>query len=110
MNKSIITNQCVLILLMTFLSIPLWAQEMSGSNISVRYHYTSSPMTSYTVNLIQNKLVELAGPHFPGEITIHLKVDNKITEQIGEEGYQVSIEPKEINITASTENGVLYTM
>ncbi len=108
MNKSIIINQFVLILLMTFLSISASAQEMSDSNINVRYHYTSSSMTSYTVYLIQNKLVELAGPHFPGEISIHLKIDNEITEQLGEEGYQVSIEPKEITITASTENGVLY--
>lgn len=108
MNKSIKINQFVLILLITFLSISASAQEMSDSNINVRYQYVSSPMTSYTVNLIQNKLVELAGPHFPGEISINLKIDSKVTEQLGEEGYLVSIEPKEITITASTENGVLY--
>ncbi len=56
-----------------FILIPIssWAQELSGPNINVRYNYASSPMTSYTVNLIQNKLVELVGPHFPGEIAIH---------------------------------------
>ena len=96
--------------LVLFVLIPIstWAQGLSGPNISVRYNYASSPMTSYTVNLIQNKLVELAGPHFPGEISIHLKIDNKINERLGEEGYQVIITPKEITITAATENGVLY--
>ena len=108
MKKSIISSQCIFILLSTIITIPVWAQEMLVSNISVQYNYSSSQMTSYTVNLIQNKMVELAGPHFPGEITIHLKISDNINEQLGDEGYLVSIEPKEISITAATENGVLY--
>ena len=88
--------------------ISTWAQVLSGPNINVEYSYLSSEMTSYTINLMQNKLVELAGPHFPGGISIHLKIDNKINERLGEEGYLVTVAPKDITITASTENGVLY--
>ena len=101
-------NTKFFLVLCVLIPISTWAQELSGPNISVRYNYASSPMTSYTVTLIQNKLVELAGPHFPGEISIHLKIDNKINERLGDEGYQVIITPKEIIITAATENGVLY--
>jgi len=108
MKKLIIKNLSILLLLLALFPISTWAQELVGSNINVQYEYTSSPMTSYTVNLMQNKLVELTGPHFPGEISIHLKIDKTMNERLGEEGYLVKIAPKNIYITGTTENGVLY--
>ncbi len=108
MSKSILKILSVLFLLLTVLTISIWAERPSGSNISVQYDYTSSPLTNYTVKLIQNKLVQLTGPRFPGKISIHLRIDKTMDERLEGEGYLVTVVPKNISITGTTENGVLY--
>jgi len=108
MKKLMIKNSALLLVLLVLFPTSFCAQESGGSNINVQYEYPSSSMTSYTINLMQNKLVELVGPHFPGVISIQLKIDKTMNERLGDEGYQVIIAPKEITITAATENGVLY--
>lgn len=108
MKKTIFKNIELMLVLLVLLPISIWAQESNTPNINVQYKYPSSGITSYTVNLINNKLVELAGPHFPGKISIHLKIDKTVNKHLGEEGSLIKIEPKKIIITASSENGVLY--
>jgi hypothetical protein len=108
LNKLILAMQSVLLLLLAFLPVSTLTQGSEDSNISVRYNYPASSQTNYTVNLMQNKLVQLAGPHFPGKISIHLQLDKTMDNRLGKEGYLVKSAPKDISITATTENGVLY--
>jgi len=78
------------------------------AEIRARYDYPPTAMSHYTVNLIQSRLIHLAGAKFPGDITIRLFTDPEIKSEVGEEGYRVTIEPEEITIQAASENGLLY--
>jgi hypothetical protein len=97
-----------LVYISIFLSAALLAGSKAHANINVQYKYPGSTLTSYTVNLIQNKLVKLAGANFPGDITVRLLPDKGLKDDLGEEGYRVSIGPSGITIRATAEIGLLY--
>lgn len=94
------------------LGICLSASSLTGSiaraNISVRHDFTASPLTSHTVTLVQNKLVRLAGADFPGDVSVHLIIDDALADRVGEEGYQVRIESARMSVVAPSEVGLLY--
>ncbi len=78
------------------------------ASIKVQYDHPSSPLTSYTVNLVQTKMMKLAGANFPGDITIKLILESKLDGSLGEEGYRVTIGPSGVMIRSATERGLLY--
>ena len=107
-NKTITRKLFLLLIFLTEVTLNARAQETSDSHFNVHYDYPASPLTSYTVNFLQEKLVQLAGPQFPGEISIYLKIEKSLEKRLGDEGYVVNIAPKNTTVTATTENGVLY--
>ncbi len=97
---------------LVYLGIVLSALLLTGinahANIIVKYDYPSSPLTSYTVNLVQTKMMKLSGAKFPGEVTISLILDSEMEKSLGEEGYRVTIQSSQVTIKSATEVGLLY--
>jgi len=97
---------------LVYLSIALCASLLAGdlarAHISVQHDFPASPVTRYTIALIHKKLVRLAGADFPGDVSVRLIIDADLEERLGEEGYQVRIEPTRMAVAASSQAGLLY--
>ena len=105
MKVSLFSKSTVLLSLLVLSLMPV---QSVHAEIRVAYDYPPTAMSHYTVNLIQGRLIHLAGANFPGDITIQLRPDPDLASRLGEEGYQVNISPSGITVTAASEKGLLY--
>jgi hypothetical protein len=105
MKVLVLSKPMILIPLLVLSLLPL---PRIQAEIRVKYDYPPTPLSRYTVNLLQGKLMRLAGAHFPGQITIKLMPEPDLEDTLGKEGYRVNISPAEIAIRAASESGLLY--
>ncbi len=86
----------------------LFFVNISWADVRVICDYPATPLSRYTVNLVQNKLVRLAGLDYGGSLLVRLQIDQTLSERLGQEGYRIDVTTAGATIVAAAESGTLY--
>jgi len=68
----------------------LFFAQAGRAGIRVLCDYPATPLSRYTVNLVQNKLVRLAWLDYSGSLLVRLQIDEALSERLGEEGIKLT--------------------